>query len=320
MSVNQTVQQAGGSSGSGHSTHNPYTYISSQGRFRDTADDTAQESVDLLQMVPEARGSRVSDTSTMQRSGAATLPSSKVHCTNSPRRMRMVLLPSDTEGEEDSTNPLFHTCGHSCSRDSSIYYSRVNSGPTSTLGTTTPNTASCLQDNQSNEREDGSAYFDYLQFNKRSVSNAYGSHPSLYMHHKHVNCAEASKEYFKCCKKNTNTLRSTNSTSKLYSQFSKSFKRKHDAGSRTESDLDSAFSVAAQNKLKKHKEWTRIKRLMFLVGILIGIVVALGGLVIGFLVLTPKQTGECNCSFILSWSPLYLCCTVTNFCAHHRKL
>jgi hypothetical protein len=284
------MERGGGAPTTG--PHNPYTYISSQQRFRDTTDEAAQESVDLLQMVPEARATRVTDTSvagTMHRPGTQTLPGAKVHCTNSPRRMRMVLLPSDTEGEEDSTNPLFHTCGHSCSRDSSIYYSRVNSA--APLGTTTPNTASCLQDNQTNERDDGSTYFDYLQFNKRAVSHAYGSHPSLYTHHKHVNCAEASKEYFKCCKKNTNTLRS-NSTSKLYSQFSKSFKRKHGTETRTETELDTAFSIANQNKLKKHREWTRIKRLMFLVGILIGIVVALGGLVIGFLVITPKETGE----------------------------
>ena len=268
------------------SVHNPYTYISSQPRYRDDA-DAAQESVDLLQMVPDR-----SRSDSMPR---AASQGSKVHCTTaSPRRMRMILLPSDTEGEEESTNPMFHTCGHGCSRDSSIYYSRVNSGPpgpsTASTTLTSAGTQCVQQENSRNERDDGSVYFNYLQFNKTRTNppHAYGSHPSLYTHHKHVNCGEATKEYFKCCRKNTN-LRS-NSTSKLYSHFSKSFKRK--SADPAETGTDNATYGASQSKLKKRREWTRIKRLMFLVGILIGIVIALGGLVIGFLVLAPKHTGK----------------------------
>ena len=48
-------------------------------------------------------------------------------------------------------------------------------------------------------------------------------------------------------------------------------------------------AILNNNRARKASEWCRVKRLLFLVGILLGILVALGGIVVGFIVLAPHR-------------------------------
>ena len=48
-------------------------------------------------------------------------------------------------------------------------------------------------------------------------------------------------------------------------------------------------AILNNNRARKASEWSRVKRLLFLVGILLGILVALDGIVVGFIVLAPHR-------------------------------
>ena len=242
--------------------------------------DLAPESVDLLQMVPENRRTNGSET-----------PRSKTY---ESRRMRLYLVddeealhaqscsvpassqPSEVDPYELTGTP--HVC-HRCP-EGGVYYNRTPRDPDShsTHSLRCNNTTTTTAD-----PDEGSVYFNYLQFaNKGAPRTCTGTTNSTYepitTASRDPTAAHAQNyAVFNCCKSKSLPVKKVSNGG-------------CGVGGNPREEITYSVTGAGilnNNRAKKRKDWTRIKRLMFLVGILMGIIVALGGIVVGFVVLAP---------------------------------
>ena len=235
--------------------------------------DDQSESVDLLQMVPDA--SRVVGPSRPQDINpvCTTMPNyskSRSLDSNSSRRMRFVLLPEE-ENRDLETDSGVHVCP-GC-RDSDLYQPHQAARPQADIypAQTLPN--------RSGVHDDGSIYFNYLRFansssrtspctNSSTYEPVTRTHPTA-----HKRCSRFSP-FSSCCKRKAK-LRP---------------KKTPDYAIEPTEDTEDVLQPKAKAKShSKPRDWRRIKRLLLLAGILLGILVALGGMVVGFLVLSPKH-------------------------------
>ncbi len=272
----------------------------------DANNDVAQESVDLLQMVPEVGRPRA-------QNDVSSLHSMKSHDTPQ-KRMRVYLL-QDEETEHDEPETL-HIC-QSC-RDNSIYYSKHDLLRSGHYDTRAADTAH-------QHTPDGSVYFSYLQLaNKsRNGSTTPGStidgaggcragptaggagcmyepvdqscfQSATVTRQNDANAqTQAAKRrsasagsVFSCCKSAKLTPRR-----KTLRKCSKSHEEDHVTYSTraTSAAASSPRTLLNNNRMRKRREWSRIRRLLFLAGIISGILIALGGVIVGFVVLAPSR-------------------------------
>ena len=278
--------------------------------------ESLPESVDLLQMVPQARPKTLpprspeyprSPTPRTCRYPVVASPShSRSHSLDSnARRPRMVILPEhadeDTSNADESDSGI-HTC-HGC-KNCGIYYDRHE--PPATVGGPWPSA-----------HEEGSIYFNYIQFAKNphrtcpsASSSKGGSHyepvyrapsrhkstPSVFASccrgHSDLKSSPTRNNYNPSGTRPRATSRNNTTSSTTY-QFPATC-RDDDcgdnymaAGSCDRLHEAKATSLRRPVRKARKKPWSRVKRLIVLVSIMLGILLALGGMVVGFVVLGP---------------------------------
>ena len=243
--------------------------------------DEPSESVDLLQMVPDPGRVAVPPVRPEEFNpgpACATMPHySKTRSLDSTSsgRMRFLLLRGEDnpEGESDSGVHICPGC-----RDSELYqqpHPHTRQEPYSTR--TLPN--------RSGSRDDGSIYFNYLRFANSSTRTSPCTNSATYepvTRAAHNNPLRPSRfnPFTNCCKRSKSKLRPN--------------KKPTEYAAQTSEDTEEVLQPKPPDKgqSSKPRDWRRIKRLLLLAGILLGILVALGGMVVGFLVLSPKPGAQ----------------------------
>lgn len=242
------------------------------------------ESVDLLQMVPDASRSSPGRSLDGHRGSCGTIPhypKTRSLDNSSGQRMHFVLLPREEVGDIDADSGV-HIC-HTC-RDSDIYNSQIQQQqqPQQTPGSVRHVYASRTLPDRTASHDDGSIYFNYLRFANTSSRTSPCTNSSTYepvvRNGRPAKRGSHFKWFGSCCVRKSKPRKPT-ATAVQYAP-----------GMDSHDDSDHVLQPKPSGK-SKPRDWRRIKRLLLLAGVLLGILVALGGMVVGFLVLSPKNNG-----------------------------